>query len=59
MSTETGNLTVVLPRELVTRLAMLMQTSALTMFDPGTEPWIVLHDGADALRDALRAPVPA
>lgn len=35
------------------KVAHLMLVAALTSYDPGTEPWTVLHNAADEVRAAM------
>ena len=35
------------------KVAHLMLVAALTSYDPGTEPWTVLHNAADEVREAM------
>lgn len=40
------------------QVATLILTAAVTMFDPGTQPWRILHDAADEIREAIAKEAP-
>jgi len=39
-------------------IATLALTAALCQYDPGTPPWVLLHQAADEIREAVKREQP-